>query len=168
VVNTFKEQIEQGGPVTVTHPDMTRFFMTIPEAVHLVLQASGEGKGGDLFVLDMGEPVKIVQLAQDLIKLSGFTEQEVPIVYTGTRVGEKLEEALFDEGMQTQPTSHPEVLRVVGADLSTPDLSVLVRLLEEAALRGDSRAIEMTLAKTVPGFASHSRLLSTLVTDRTH
>jgi len=169
VVNTFKEQIEQGGPITVTHPDMTRFFMTIPEAVHLVLQASGEGRGGDLFVLDMGEPVKIVQLAQDLIKLSGLTEQDVPIVYSGTRNGEKLAEALFDAGMETQPTSHPEVLRVVGADAcATSDIHGLVWQLEEAARRGDHATIEMLLAQTIPGFASHSRLLSTLVTDRTH
>jgi FlaA1/EpsC-like NDP-sugar epimerase len=169
VVNTFKEQIEQGGPVTVTHPEMTRFFMTIPEAVHLVLQASGEGTGGDLFVLDMGEPVKIVQLAQDLIKLSGLTEQDVPIVYTGTRTGEKLEEALFDAGMRTQPTSHPEVLRVVGTDVSgSPDFPGLVRQFEEAARRGDRTAIERMLAQTIPGFASPSRLLSTLATDRTH
>ena len=169
VVNTFKEQIEQGGPVTVTHPEMTRFFMTIPEAVHLVLQASGEGKGGDLFVLDMGEPVKIVQLAQDLIKLSGLTEQEVPIVYSGTRVGEKLEEALFDAGMETQPTSHPEILKVVGTDVcATSDIQGLVWQLDEAARRGDRAAIELLLAQTIPGFASHSRLLSTLVTDRTH
>jgi FlaA1/EpsC-like NDP-sugar epimerase len=169
VVNTFKEQIEQGGPITVTHPDMTRFFMTIPEAVHLVLQASGEGKGGDLFVLDMGEPVKIVQLAQDLIKLSGLTEQEVPIVYSGTRTGEKLEEALFDAGMETEPTSHPEVLRVVGTDVcATSDVAGLVWQLEEAARRSDRAAIEMLLAQTIPGFASYSRLLGTLVTERTH
>src|SRR6185369_14868309 len=97
----------------------------------------------DLFVLDMGEPVKIVQLAQDLIKLSGLTEQDVPIVYTGTRTGEKLEEALFDAGMRTQPTSHPEVLRVVGTDVSgSPDIPGLVRQFEEAARRGDRTAIK--------------------------
>jgi FlaA1/EpsC-like NDP-sugar epimerase len=169
VVNTFKEQIELGGPVTITHPDMTRFFMTIPEAVHLVLQASGEGKGGELFVLDMGEPVKIVQLAQDLIKLSGLNEDDVPIVFTGTRTGEKLHEALFDAGMQTQPTSHPEILEVVGTDTCrASDLNGLVWQLEEAARRGDRAAIEMLLGQTIPGFASHIRLLSTLVTDQTH
>jgi FlaA1/EpsC-like NDP-sugar epimerase len=169
VVNTFKEQIEQGGPVTVTHPEMTRFFMTIPEAVHLVLHASGEGKGGDLFVLDMGEPVKIVQLAQDLIKLSGLSENDVPIVYTGARIGEKLHEALFDAGMKTQPTSHPEVLRVVGQDAcETGDVADLVRQLETAACNGDRATIEMLLVQTIPGFASHSRLINTLVTERTH
>jgi len=169
VVNTFKEQIEQGGPVTVTHPNMTRFFMTIPEAVHLVLQASGQGKGGELFVLDMGEPVKIVQLAQDLIKLSGLTEDDVAIVFTGARVGEKLEEALFDAGMQTQQTSHPEVLRVVGAETcTTTDLQGLIWQLDEAARRGDRVAIEALLGQTIPGYASPSRLLSTLVSDKTH
>ena len=169
VVNTFKEQIEQGGPVTVTHPDMTRFFMTIPEAVHLVLEASGQGKGGELFVLDMGEPVKIVHLAEDLIKLSGLREDEVPIVFTGVRTGEKLEEALFDAGMQTQPTSHPEVLRVVGAETcTTTDLQGLLWQLDEAARRGDRAAIELLLGQTIPGFVSPSRLLSRLVTDTTH
>jgi FlaA1/EpsC-like NDP-sugar epimerase len=116
VVNTFKQQIEQGGPITVTDAEMTRFFMTIPEAVHLVLQASGNGTGGELFVLDMGEPVRIVDLARDLIKLSGLAEEDIPIMFTGVRPGEKLHEALFDPGMKTRSTAHPEVLEVVGAD----------------------------------------------------
>jgi len=92
--------------------------MTIPEAVHLVLQASSTGKSGELLVLDMGEPVKIVQLARDLIKLSGLSEDDVSIVFSGVRPGEKLEEVFFDPGMQTQPTSHPEVLQVIGPDPS--------------------------------------------------
>jgi FlaA1/EpsC-like NDP-sugar epimerase len=169
VVNTFKEQIERGGPVTVTHPDMTRYFMTIPEAVHLVLQASSQGRGGELFVLDMGEPVKIVQLAEDLIKLSGLREGDVPIVFTGVRTGEKLEESLFDPGMQTQATTHPEVLRVVGTDTcTTGDLQGLIWQLDEAARRGDRAAIEALLGQTIPGFVSPTRLLSRLVTDTTH
>jgi FlaA1/EpsC-like NDP-sugar epimerase len=116
VVPYFKRQIERGGPVTLAHPEMKRFFMTIPEAVHLVLEAGGMGRGGELFVLKMGEPVRIVDLAEDLIKLSGLTLEEVPIVYTGIRTGEKLEEALWEHGAATESTSHPEVLRVIEAD----------------------------------------------------
>lgn len=154
VVHTFKQQIERGGPVTVTHPDMTRFFMTVPEAVHLVLQASGEGTGGEVFMLDMGEPVKVVQLAQDLIKLSGLEQDDVPIVFTGIRTGEKLHEVLFEPGMETRPTSHPEVYQVVGDDpCMTSDLDGLVPRFEEAAARGDRAAVVALLGQAIPGFA---------------
>jgi FlaA1/EpsC-like NDP-sugar epimerase len=157
VVHTFKQQIERGGPVTVTHPDMTRFFMTIPEAVHLVLQASGEGQGGDLFMLDMGEPVKIVQLAKDLIRLSGLDEHDIPIVFSGIRTGEKLHEVLFDDGMQTLPTSHPEIFRVVGPDpCLAVDLGELIPELDVAARHGDRPAIARLLEQTIPGFAPDS------------
>ncbi len=158
VVNTFKEQIEQGGPIRVTHPEMTRYFMTIPEAVHLVLQASGEGRGGELFVLDMGEPVRIVDLARDLVALSGLSVDEVPIEFTGVRPGEKLHERLFDEGMRTQPTSHPDVLQVLGPDPCVrPDLETLVDELGEAAKRGDREMIFGLLARVIPGFAPTGR-----------
>jgi FlaA1/EpsC-like NDP-sugar epimerase len=104
----------------------------------------------------MGEPVKIVQLARDLIKLSGLTEDDVPIVFTGLRTGEKLEEELFEAGMQTEATSHPEILRVVGRDTSiATDLDTLIRHLEDAAGCGDRRAIEDLLARSVQGFAQH-------------
>jgi FlaA1/EpsC-like NDP-sugar epimerase len=154
VVHTFKAQIEAGGPVTVTHPEMTRYFMTIPEAVHLVLQASGAGRGGELFVLDMGEPVKITDLARDLITLSGFDEDEVPIEFTGVRAGEKLHERLFDDDMQTRPTSHPDVMEVVGDDTcGVEDVDALVDRLEAAARDGDVAAIERLLHQAVPGFS---------------
>jgi FlaA1/EpsC-like NDP-sugar epimerase len=169
VVSTFKTQIEQGGPVTVTHREMTRFFMTIPEAVHLVLQASGKGSGGELFVLDMGEPVKIVQLAQDLIRLSGLGEDEVPIVFTGVRPGEKMHELLFDPDMQTRPTSHPAVLEVIGPDTCVgADLDGVVCQLEEAAMRGDRAAIDSLLWQTIPGFVPDGRLRGAHAADRTH
>ncbi len=155
VVNTFKAQIEKGGPVTVTDPEVTRFFMTIPEAIHLVLQAGGQGTGGELFVLDMGEPVKIVQLARDLIKLSGFAEDEIPIAFTGLRPGEKLHELLYDANMQCEPTAHPEVLRVIGDDpCLAADIDAAIARLADAAERGDRSAISDLLERVVPGFVA--------------
>src|ERR1035437_8610148 len=110
VVKTFKKQLEKGGPLTVTHPDIVRYLITIPEAVQLVLQAAVLGKGGEIFMLDMGKPIKIIDLAKDLIKLSGLEEgKDIKIVFTGLRPGEKLFEELFVDGENYEKTVHEKI-----------------------------------------------------------
>jgi FlaA1/EpsC-like NDP-sugar epimerase len=147
VVPTFMNQIERGGPVTVTHPDMRRFFMTIPEAVQLVLQAGALGAGGELFVLDMGDPVKIADLARDLIRLSGLEEgEDIEIKYTGIRPGEKLyEEVLFGDE-DVRETAHPKVIRVLAAD---PDADLEGRIDELIRLATIAHADEARLRESI-------------------
>jgi FlaA1/EpsC-like NDP-sugar epimerase len=159
VIPKFRQQIAAGGPVTVTHPEMTRYFMSIPEASQLVLQAGLMGQGGEIFVLDMGEPVKIVDLAREMIRLSGFDEEDIRIVFTGLRPGEKLYEELLADGEATLATPHPK-LRIARARPVPGDLlDTLARWLEpsqagaggEGDTAGEARA-RATIARLVPEY----------------
>jgi FlaA1/EpsC-like NDP-sugar epimerase len=160
VVPLFARQLREGVPLTITHPDMTRFFMTIPEASRLILQASLYGEAGDLFVLDMGEPVRIVDLARDLARLAGRDPDSVPIRYVGLRPGEKLHEALFYAAEAVEPTAHPKVRRVHRE--APPDAVILATLDELVAIgaRGDHEAARQRLGEVLamvqPTTGSHA------------
>ncbi|BAZ27958.1 polysaccharide biosynthesis protein CapD [Cylindrospermum sp. NIES-4074] len=154
VVPTFTKQIAQGGPVTVTHPDICRYFMTIPEAVQLVLQAAILGCSGEVLMLNMGEPVKIIDLAEELIRLSGYkVNKDIDIVFTGLRPGEKLFEELFIEGEEYEPTQHEKLLVVKNASGIIPEnLAITVEELCIAAAKNDVNSIVYVLEKLVPGY----------------
>ncbi len=155
VVPRFKRQIAKGGPITVTHPEMRRYFMTIPEAVHLVLQASAMSKGGEAYILDMGEQVRILDLAEDLIRLSGLEPgKDIEIAFSGIRPGEKLSEDLWDQGFAYSPTAHPDINQVDSEDvLSAEELNAAVDRLIELAREGKPEEILKLLGETIPGAA---------------
>jgi FlaA1/EpsC-like NDP-sugar epimerase len=163
VIPEFKRQIAQGGPVTVTHPDMHRYFMTIPEAVQLVLQAAAIGRGGEVFVLDMGEPVCMVDLATDLIRLSGLrpkvagqpggsAEWDIEVVFSGVRPGEKLAEELFVEGEEYGRTRHEKIFVAMNGQDPMTRLEEQVEQLVAVAQQGDEGSLRRLLAEIVPEY----------------
>lgn len=164
VVPIFKKQIAAGGPVTVTHPEMQRFFMTIPEAVQLVLQASVIGQGGEIFVLNMGEPVRIVDLARQLILLSGLTPgEDIRIEYTGIRPGEKLCEELHLSGERTLPTGHEKISVFEGVSLPFEQVIRHLARLRSACEIRDLRAIVAELQHMVPDYTPGEDLSERIV-----
>lgn len=154
VVPLFADQIRAGGPVTVTHPDVRRYFMTIPQAVQLVLQASMLGTGGEVFVLDMGEQLRIVDLARQMIRLAGLVpDKDIKIEFIGLRPGEKLSEALVEETEQVEPTAHPMVKRVVSTWSLLPGFDEdLMKDLDSALADGEGDRMIATVQKWVPTF----------------
>jgi FlaA1/EpsC-like NDP-sugar epimerase len=147
VIPIFRRQIEKGGPVTVTHPEMTRYFMTIPEAVSLIVQAGAIGGRGQVYVLDMGEPVKIVDLAHNMIRLSGKEpETEIPIAFVGVRPGEKLHEELWTDGETVGVTSHPKILRAARQPIDAEWLEQELEELEQMVSRGETLDVVSKLA----------------------
>ncbi len=159
VVPIFKKQIAEGGPVTVTHPEMKRYFMTIPEASQLVLQAATMGKGGEIFVLDMGEPVKIVDLARELITLSGFIPgEDMEVVFTGLRPGEKLFEELSIKGEDMQPTRHPKIGIWKNIPMDREKLHAGINELIEIAQTQDHKKIAAKIKELVPEYIGDQNL----------
>jgi len=157
VVPLFQKQITAGGPVTVTHPDMTRYFMTIPEAVSLILQAGSMGEGGEIFVLDMGEPVKIIDLAEQMIRLSGMEPgSDIEIAFTGLRPGEKLYEELFHDQEALVGTSHPRIMLSGSRQADWQQLQDVLRRLNKACVSRDVEHVRMLLKELVPEFVSTS------------
>lgn len=152
VVPIFKQQIAKGGPVTITHPEMKRYFMTIPEAVYLVLQSATFGERADIFVLNMGEQVRILDLAEDLIRLSGLEPgRDIEIVFTGIRPGDKLSEDLWDEGHVFKPTPHPDIYRLDNQNnLKNGALAEAIGQLSDLAQQGKSNEIITLLEKIIP------------------
>ena len=163
VIPHFKKQIEKGGPVTITHPDIVRYFMTIPEACELVLQAGTMGKGGEIFVFDMGAPVKIKDLAIKMIKLSGFEpEIDIKLKYTGLRPGEKLYEELLSDGTKNLPTPHEKIMVSMDPHMEFEEIESLANKITKAALRRDKIEVVKLLKKMVPEFISNNSVFEKL------
>jgi FlaA1/EpsC-like NDP-sugar epimerase len=155
VIPHFQEQVRRGGPITVTDPRMTRYFMSIPEASQLVIQSGAMCKGGEIFVLDMGEPVRIVQLAEDLVSLSGLPAGSIEIEFVGIRPGEKLYEELYFQDEETIPTSHPKVRAAYPRDFQGSDISEEITALIASA-DGDPAEVAAAIVRLVPSFRPDS------------
>ena len=155
VIPRFRTQIQKGGPITVTHPEITRYFMTIPEAVQLVLEAGTMGTGGEIFIFDMGQPVKITDLALKMIKLAGLQpEKDIKIVYTGLRPGEKLYEELLNAGERTMPTHHPKIKIAQVITYPYEAVAADIEELLELNKNQDDEAIVNKMKDIVPEFIS--------------
>ncbi|HET7115281.1 MAG TPA: nucleoside-diphosphate sugar epimerase/dehydratase [Hanamia sp.] len=152
VVSTFKKQISSGGPITITHPEITRYFMTIPEASKLVLEAGKIGESGDILLFDMGNPVKIMDLAIKMIQLAGLKPTDIPIVQTGLRPGEKMYEELFKDTEEFAETYHPRILRARKSPNLNPGFNSLIYELEQASTSHNNEIIPFILRKLVPEF----------------
>jgi FlaA1/EpsC-like NDP-sugar epimerase len=168
VIPLFREQIRRGGPITVTHPDITRYFMTIPEAAQLVIQAGSMGQGGDVFVLDMGDPVTIVELARRMVMLSGLTVRdetningEIGISFTGLRPGEKLYEELLI-GESPELTSHQKIFRANEECVPWSDLRTALDVLRKAIQDDDYDTVRKTLLETVQGYQPTNEIVDLL------
>ena len=153
VIPIFKKQIEKGGPVTVTYPDVTRYFMTIPEAVGLVLQSATQGNGGEIFVLDMGKPIKIVDLARQLIELSGFKpEEDIEIKFTGLHPGEKMYEEISHEGENMENTEHPKIMRFVCDAVPLEQITNQLAELEKIVNPAEANEIKLKMQEIIPEY----------------
>jgi len=163
VIPHFKRQIENGGPITITHPDIVRYFMTIPEACELVLQAGTMGTGGEIFVFDMGEPVRILDLATRMIKLSGFEpDTDIKIVYTGLRPGEKLYEELLSDDTKTLPTPNEKIMISKDPHMDFDEIDTKVNCITKAALRQDKIEVVRLLKEIVREFKSNNSIYEVL------
>lgn len=163
VIPHFKKQIEAGGPVTITHPDIVRYFMTIPEACELVLQAGTMGEGGEIFVFDMGEPVKILDLANRMIKLSGLEPNiDIKIIYTGLRPGEKLYEELLSDNAKTLPTHNEKIMVSKDPSMGFEEIDLLTKQITKASLRRDKVEVVKILKTIVPEFRSNNSIYEAL------
>jgi len=163
VIPLFKKQIERGGPVTVTHPDITRYFMTIPEACELVLEAATMGEGGEVFIFDMGESVKIINLAKKMITLSGMrVDRDIEIKFTGLRPGEKLYEELLNTDENTLPTHHPKILI---AKLNVPSYTYMdtqMNLIQDVLVLGDNNELVSKIKEVIPEYKSNNSIFEKL------
>jgi FlaA1/EpsC-like NDP-sugar epimerase len=163
VINRFKKQIEKGGPITVTHPEITRYFMTIPEACQLVLEAGAMGKGGEIFIFDMGKSVKILDMAKRMIQISGLKlGEDIQISFTGLRPGEKLYEELLNDKENTLPTHHSQIM--IGK-VKKYDFNVVENEIAELIILGhtqDNFAIVDKMKKIVPEFISQNSIYEEL------
>jgi len=163
VIPLFKKQIERGGPVTVTHPDITRYFMTIPEACELVLEAATMGEGGEVFIFDMGESVKIINLAKKMITLSGMrVDRDIEIKFTGLRPGEKLYEELLNTDENTLPTHHPKILI---AKLNVPSYTYMdtqMNLIQDVLVLGDNNELVTKIKEVIPEYKSNNSIFEKL------